>query len=156
MFFTSRNKIRLYVINNTFIYEPILMKIDINATFYWMKYDLRGHWSPHKVNLYLEIHFFLVIFFVLNLILLRLGMDTNIIKTQIFHIMKFDLIITIVLFLSIKMWMNHKKYCTFYQLNFEPLTINKKIYVISFTCFSWSNKTFFLFKYYSKDKTLNH
>ena len=49
-FYISQKKL----IPSTLIYEPILMKIYMNANFvktqiYFMMYDLRGHLRPHKV-----------------------------------------------------------------------------------------------------------
>ena len=77
---------------STFIYDPILMKIYMNTNnlkhkfFYFIKYDLKGHWRSHKVNFLFWNPLFLRYIFVLNLILSNFGMNANIIKTQIFYL----------------------------------------------------------------------
>ena len=82
-----------FVIFSFYIHS--FMKLCMNANivknkfFYLMVYNLRGHWSGHKVVFLIIIHFFFDILFVWNLIKIR--MIANIIKTQIFHKMKFDL-----------------------------------------------------------------
>ena len=50
-----------------------------------MKFDLKGHWRSQEFTLFVDFNFFLDIFFISNLILLKICTQDNNIKTQIFH-----------------------------------------------------------------------
>ena len=55
-----------------------------------MKYELRGHQRSHKGTFLFKNLLYMYIF-ISNLILSKLYMNANIIKTHIFHELKYDL-----------------------------------------------------------------
>ena len=82
------------ILPSTFIYEPILMKLSMNANivkeqiFHKIMYGLKSHWRSHKVTF---MHFLIDIFFLWNLIFYKLCMNNKIIKTKNHYNMKVSL-----------------------------------------------------------------
>ena len=59
--------------------------------FIFMNYDIKGYWRSHKVNFLFKNLFFPRYLSCLKSDLIKINMNANIIKTQFFYIMEFDL-----------------------------------------------------------------